>query len=73
MRIHTNAMAVDEALARELVKSGKVKVVGLLFEEQNYGIALQVSSPYREKINIALLKLIESGAYQEIVDRWFGS
>ena len=52
---------------------GKVKVVGLLFEEQNYGIALQVRSPYREKINIALLKLIESGAYQEIVDRWFGS
>ena len=52
---------------------GKVKVVGLLFEEQNYGIALQVRSPYREKINIALLKLIESGGYQEIVDRWFGS
>jgi ABC-type amino acid transport substrate-binding protein len=52
---------------------GKVKVVGLLFQEQNYGIALQVQSPYREKINIALLKLIESGAYQEIIDKWFGS
>ena len=52
---------------------GKVKVVGLLFLEQNYGIALQVKSPYREKINIALLKLIESGAYREIVDKWFGS
>ncbi len=52
---------------------GKVKVVGFLFEEQNYGIALQVRSPYREKINIALLKLIESGAYQEIAERWFGS
>ena len=52
---------------------GKVKVVGLLFQEQNYGIALQVQSPYREKINIALLKLIESGAYQEICDKWFGS
>lgn len=52
---------------------GKVKVVGLLFEEQNYGIALQVQSPYRERINIALLKLVESGVYQEIVDRWFGS
>jgi ABC-type amino acid transport substrate-binding protein len=52
---------------------GKVKVVGLLFQEQNYGIALQVKSPYREKINIALLKLIESGAYQEVVDKWFGS
>jgi ABC-type proline/glycine betaine transport system substrate-binding protein/ABC-type amino acid transport substrate-binding protein len=52
---------------------GKVKVVGLLFEDQNYGIALQVRSPYREKINVALLKLFESGAYQEIVDKWFGS
>jgi ABC-type amino acid transport substrate-binding protein len=52
---------------------GKVKVVGLLFQEQNYGIALQVQSPYRKKINIALLKLIESGAYQEIIDKWFGS
>ena len=52
---------------------GKVEVVGLLFQEQNYGIALQVQSPYREKINIALLKLIESGAYQELCDKWFGS
>ncbi|MGD8285800.1 MAG: glycine betaine/L-proline ABC transporter substrate-binding protein ProX [Desulfobacterales bacterium] len=52
---------------------GKVKVVGLLFEEQNYGIALQVKSLYREKINIALLKLMERGAYQEIVDKWFGT
>ena len=55
------------------IGKGKVKVVGLLFQEQNYGIALQIKSPYREKINIALLKLIESGAYQEIVDKWFGS
>jgi ABC-type amino acid transport substrate-binding protein len=52
---------------------GKVRVVGLLFQEQNYGIALQVQSPYREKINIALLRLIESGAYREIANRWFGS
>ncbi len=51
---------------------GKVKVVGLLFQEQNYGIALQVESPYREKVNIALLELIESGAYKEIADKWFG-
>lgn len=51
---------------------GKVKVVGLIFQEQNYGIALQVKSPYREKINIALLKLIESGAYKQIRDKWFG-
>jgi ABC-type proline/glycine betaine transport system substrate-binding protein/ABC-type amino acid transport substrate-binding protein len=52
---------------------GKVKIVGLLFHEQNYGIALQVQSPYREKINIALLRLIESGEYQELSEKWFGS
>ena len=51
---------------------GKVRVVGLLFEEQNYGIAIQVESPYREAINIALLELIENGAYEEVSKKWFG-
>ena len=52
---------------------GKVKVVGLFFEEQSYGFALPVNSPYRERINVALLKLIEKGIYKEIHDKWFGS
>ncbi len=52
---------------------GKVKVVGLIFQEQSYGIALQIDSPLREEINIALLRLVESGIYKEIHDKWFGS
>jgi ABC-type proline/glycine betaine transport system substrate-binding protein len=52
---------------------GKVKVVGLFFEEQSYGFALPVGSPYRERINVALLKLIEKGIYKEIHDKWFGA
>lgn len=52
---------------------GKLKVVGLIFMEQSYGIALHVNSPYREEINIALLRLEESGIYKEIHDKWFGS
>ena len=52
---------------------GTVEVVGLIFQEQSYGIALQVGSPLREQINIALLKLVESGIYKEIHDKWFGS
>jgi ABC-type proline/glycine betaine transport system substrate-binding protein len=52
---------------------GKVKVVGLIFQEQSYGIALQFNSPYREKINVALLRLVENGIYKEIHDKWFGS
>lgn len=52
---------------------GKVKVVGLFFEEQSYGFALPIDSPYRERINVALLKLIEKGVYKEIHAKWFGS
>ncbi len=52
---------------------GRVKVVGLIFQEQSYGIALQFNSAYREEINIALLKLVENGIYKEIHDKWFGS
>jgi ABC-type amino acid transport substrate-binding protein len=52
---------------------GHVKVVGLIFKEQIYGIALQADSPYREAINIALLRLVEKGVYKEIHNRWFGS
>ena len=52
---------------------GKLKVVGLIFMERSYGIALHVDSPYREEINVALLRLEESGIYKEIHDKWFGS
>jgi ABC-type proline/glycine betaine transport system substrate-binding protein/ABC-type amino acid transport substrate-binding protein len=52
---------------------GTVKVVGLLFQEKSYGIALQADSIYRDQINVALLKLIESGMYQNLSNKWFGS
>ena len=52
---------------------GRVRLVGLVFQEQNYGIALPQDSPYREAINIALLELIESGQYRELYDEWFGA
>lgn len=51
---------------------GQVKVVGSVFQELQYGIALQQHSPYREAINAALLKLYETGKYDEIYQEWFG-
>lgn len=51
---------------------GQVRVVGLVFQELNYGIATQFDSPYRKRINLALLRLIETGQYQELYDTWFG-
>ena len=52
---------------------GRFKVVGLLFQEKSYGIALQANSIYRDQINVALLRLIESGIYQNLSNKWFGS
>jgi ABC-type amino acid transport substrate-binding protein len=45
----------------------------LIFKEKSYGIALPVHSVYRDKINIALLELMEEGMYQELCDKWFGT
>ena len=51
---------------------GKVEVVGSVFAQQSYGIALQTNSPYRESINQAILKLKENGTYTQIYEKWFG-
>jgi ABC-type amino acid transport substrate-binding protein len=52
---------------------GKVRVVGLVFQEKNYGMAFGVQSPYRDKVNVALLRLMEDGIYEQIRTKWFGS
>jgi len=38
---------------------------------QNYGFVVSMHSPWRVKINQALLELQESGEYQKIYDKWF--
>ena len=51
---------------------GKVRVVGKIFAPQDYGIAVQQGSIWRERINRVVLDLIESGEMREIHDKWFG-
>jgi len=51
---------------------GKVTVVGKIFEPQDYGLALPQGSPLREKINRAILNLIESDELDRIKKKWFG-
>ncbi|NEQ44506.1 MAG: transporter substrate-binding domain-containing protein [Leptolyngbya sp. SIOISBB] len=51
---------------------GRYQVVGDVFQSLDYGIALQPNSPYREAINAALLRLYETGQYEEIYQEWFG-
>jgi len=52
---------------------GKLKSVGGRYEKQAYGIAFPQGSPLRERVNIALLKLIENGRYDIISRKWFGT
>lgn len=48
------------------------EVLGSVFRPESYGIALPTGSPLREEINVALLRLIETGAYSELSEKWFG-
>lgn len=50
-----------------------VTVVGPLIEPQYYGIAFPQGSELREAVNRALLKLSDTGRYDEIYSRWFGT
>ena len=52
--------------------SGKVMVVGKLFESQDYGLALPQGSPLREEFNRAILSLKESDELEPIRTKWFG-
>lgn len=51
---------------------GKVHVVGSIFRKENYGIVFPDKSPLRKRVNEALLKLKENGAYDQLSKKWFG-
>lgn len=50
-----------------------VEVVGETFNIERYGIAFPQDSPFLETINLAILELIESGRYELIETKYFGS
>lgn len=51
---------------------GKVKVVGKMFNKQDYGFLFPEGSSLKEPTNRALLKLIENGKVTTIHSKWFG-
>ena len=52
---------------------GKVRMVGGIFKQEFYGIALPDRSLLREAVDRTLLDIITDGTYREIYARWFGS
>jgi polar amino acid transport system substrate-binding protein len=53
--------------------AGKVAVIGNLFDQQYYGFLFPQGSERREPVNRALLKMHETGQYDKIFNKWFGS
>ncbi|MFC3283888.1 transporter substrate-binding domain-containing protein [Litchfieldella rifensis] len=52
---------------------GRTKVVGPLYEGQQYGIVFHKGSEWVEPTNEALASMREDGTYDEIHAKWFGS
>lgn len=51
---------------------GRTKVVGPLYEGQQYGIVFHKGSEWVEPTNEALAAMHEDGTYDEIYEKWFG-
>ncbi|KPQ26766.1 MULTISPECIES: transporter substrate-binding domain-containing protein [unclassified Halomonas] len=51
---------------------GRTKVVGPLYEGQQYGIVFNKGSEWVEPTNEALAEMREDGTYDEIYEEWFG-
>ena len=51
---------------------GRTKVVGPLYEGQQYGIVFHKGSQWVEPVNEALAEMREDGTYTEIYEKWFG-
>lgn len=61
----------DESLLRYIDKVKQYDIQPLRPIIQNYGIAMGNGSSLKNKIDIAILDIIEDGTYQTIHDRWF--
>lgn len=52
---------------------GDLRVVGPVFQEFNYGLGTARDSELNPHIDVALLELVETGVYDTLYERWFGS
>ena len=74
---HVDAVVFDAPVlqfhaARE--GAGEVATVGADFQRVQYGLMLsEDDAELQERIDLALLDLIESGVYQRLHDAWFGA
>ena len=71
----TQAVVYDDAILRYYINekySDVIEVLPETFEQQQYGIVLPQAHPQREAINLAILDLLASSSYQDILFRYLG-
>jgi len=49
----------------------RVKTVGSILRQEDYGVVFRKNSPLRDQANGALSALREDGSYQKLYDKWF--
>ena len=66
------AIVYDAPVLQYLIKDKpNLVVVDNIFKEEYYAIVFPKHSPYRDQINMALLKIVESHKYRQIHHKWF--
>ena len=58
-------------IVNELAKK-RIRIIGPLFDEFDFGIGLPNGSPIRESLNTAILRMREDGSIDRIKERWMG-
>ncbi len=53
--------------------NGRVKAVGPDVKAAQYGIAFPQGSDLRDKVNVALLQMMEDGGYAKLYRKWFNA
>ncbi|NHW36989.1 basic amino acid ABC transporter substrate-binding protein [Paenibacillus aceris] len=72
-----DAVVADIAIVREYVKNNPTKKFVTIsdptnFESEYYGILLPKGSELKAKLDPAIKKIIENGAYAKVYKKWFG-
>lgn len=74
MRGQADAIVYDAPVLDYLATTrgnGRVQTVGDPFRLEYYGIALPQGSPLTERIDLALLAIMEDGTYERLLGEWF--
>ena len=70
-----DAFVYDKPLLAWVVEqqfSSTVQILDVVFDPQNYGMAMPQGSPYREAVDVAILETIQAEGWKQILFRYLG-